>query len=92
MELSIAQNVETASRFERAQSATRAHLARARGNLQLAEDELIKINRDRLHQCVSDQLIEFNGRKKVQNGRISYYCSGRYLRPMRSPSGKRNDR
>ena len=48
MELPIAQDVETASIFEGAQSSERSHLARRRGNLQLVKDEPIEINRDRL--------------------------------------------
>ena len=50
MELSIARNLEAASRLERAQSSARAHAAREGGNLQRVKDELIKINRDRLRQ------------------------------------------
>ena len=60
--------METASRFERAQSAAWAHLARERGSLQIIKDELVKANRDRLHQVANDQISEFNDRHKKREG------------------------
>ena len=91
MEISIIENMGTVSRFERAQSASWSHLVRERGGLQLAKEELIKINRDRVCWRVSDQSIEFNERKKVQDGRISNYRSGRHRRPKCPPFRKRPD-
>ena len=64
LELSVIRNMETAIRFERAQSAAWPHLAQERGSLQTAKEELVKINRGRLHQCVNDQISEFAGRQK----------------------------
>ena len=55
LELPVVRNMETASRFERVQSTAWAQLARDRGNLQPTKDEMVAINRDRLHQCVADQ-------------------------------------
>ena len=52
-----------AFRFERAQGP----LARERGNLKLAKDELVKINRDRLRRCVSDRVTEFDDREIAQD-------------------------
>ena len=46
--LSAIQHLETASRFERAQSAAWSHLARERGGLQVIKEELVKLNRGRL--------------------------------------------
>ena len=46
LELSIIQNMEAAPRFERAQSSAWAHLARERGDLQVAVGKRVKINRD----------------------------------------------
>ena len=43
LELSTFQNVETASRFERALSTAWAHLARDRGGPQLTKDELAEL-------------------------------------------------
>ena len=64
IEISVIQNVETARRFKRPQGVARPHLARERGSLQAIKDELVKINRDRLHQRVNDQISEFAGRQK----------------------------
>ena len=68
MELSVLQNMETACRLERAQSAAWTHLARERGSLQIIKDELVKINRDRLHQVANDQISEFADRQKRREG------------------------
>ena len=68
MELSMLQNMETACRFERAQSAAWTHLARERGSLQIIKDELVKVNRDRLQQVVNDQISECNDRHKKRDG------------------------
>ena len=91
MELSVARKTETASRFDRAQSALWAHLARERGNLQPVKDVLITITRDRPHICVSDQSSEFNERGQAQDGRSFFFRSGRCRRPNHSPSRKRHD-
>ena len=72
---SVVQDIETASRFERAQSSARAHLARGRGNLQLVRDELIKVPRGRPQQCDADQSTEFTDRGKPRGsyaGRPAY--------------------
>ena len=61
---SFLRDMETASRAEKAQSAAWSQLARDRGNLQFVKDELFKLNRGRLLQCVSDQQVEYVGRKK----------------------------
>ena len=63
--LSAAQNMETACRFERAQSSKWPRLARDRGSRNLIREELIKLNRERLNQRVSDQLAECAERKKA---------------------------
>ena len=91
LELPIARNLETASRSERAQSSAWSHSARGRGNLRFAEGELVKINRDRSHQCVSDQTAEFDDRKKDQENRGNRYQAGRYRCAKRSPGRMRRD-
>ena len=68
LELSVLQNMEAACRFEKTQSAAWSHLARERGSLQIIKEELVKINRDRLHQVVSDQISEFSERQKRRDG------------------------
>ena len=68
LELSVLQNMETACRFERTQSSAWSHLARERGSLQTIKEELVKVNRDRLHQVVNDQLSEFSERQKRREG------------------------
>ena len=68
LELSVLQNMETACRFEKSQSAAWSHLARERGSLQIIKEELVRINRDRLHQVVNDQLSEFAERQKRREG------------------------
>ena len=77
MELSIVQNMETASCFERVQSVAWPHLARERGILQTIKGELVKINRDRLHQCVNDQISEFPDRRKTRREKGNYPGSNR---------------
>ena len=49
LELAVIQNMEAASRFERAQSAARSRLARERGSLEAVKEEVVRLNRDRLH-------------------------------------------
>ena len=88
LELSAIPNMGAAPRFEHAQRPAWSHLARERGSLQLAKDELIKINRDRLHQCVGDQMSEIHDRKRAHEGR---FASGRYRRAKRFPSRMRED-
>ena len=83
IELSITKNVKTASRFERARSAAWSHLARARGSLQTIKDELVKINRDRLHQCANDQILGFTDRQKGRRG------GGNHPGPNRNPARNR---
>ena len=68
LELSVLQNMETACRFEKTQSAAWPHLARERGGLQIIKDELVKINRDRLRQMANDQIPEFADRQKRRGG------------------------
>ena len=55
MELSIRQNMETARRYEKAQHASRAHIARGRGDLDVIKAEFVQISRERLQECVQDQ-------------------------------------
>ena len=69
MELSVPQNMETACRFEEAQSAAWSRPARERGSLQIIKDELVMMNRDRLHQVANDQIPEFADRQKRREGR-----------------------
>ena len=68
LELFVPQNMETACRFEKTQSAAWPHLARERGSLQIIKEELVKINRDRLRQVVNDQISEFAERQKRREG------------------------
>ena len=56
------------------------------------KDDHIKMNRDRLHQGVSGQMIEFNDRETAPEGRGSKYRSRRFLRPKRPPSRKRSNK
>ena len=53
-ELSVAQNMETASRDEEALSAARSHVARQRGSVHGIRDEPVSFYRERLAQCVRD--------------------------------------
>lgn len=85
LETSIIQNMETASRVERAQSSARSHLAQERGNPQLVKDELAKINNDRLRQCVRDQMTVSNDRKETCDIRENRHQSGRCWGAERSP-------
>ena len=66
LEPPVTQNVATASRFERAQSALRPHLAREWGSLQAVKGEFVKINLGRLRPCVNDQISEFAGRQRAK--------------------------
>ena len=90
LELSVSRNVATASRFERAQSFAWSHLAWGSGALQLVEDELVKINRDRLSPCASDRMAEFAD-LEARDARGGRNLSGRYLRRKRSASRSRQD-
>ena len=92
MELSMLQNMETACRFERAQSAAWTHLARERGSLQIIKDELAKINRDRLQQVVIDQVSEFNDRHKKREGGNPGSSNRPRARNKRSRSPRRSPR
>ena len=47
--------------------------------------------RGRLRQCVSDQMTEFNGRKKARENRGSCYQPGRYRPAKRSHGCRRQD-
>ena len=62
--LSATQNMETSFRFERAQSAKWSQLARNRGGPEAIKADLRILYRESLAQCASDQLAEFNERKK----------------------------
>ena len=66
LKLSVAQNMEIAYRFERAQSLRWSQLARERGNLDTIREELAKVCRGRIQQRTSDQVAEFRGRKRAQ--------------------------
>ena len=100
MELPMIQNMETASRLERTQSAAWPHLARERGSLQTIKDELVKVNRDRLQHVATDQVSEFNDRHMKRGGgnprssnRPRARNSRRGRSPRRSPSrAKRSPR
>ena len=50
----------------KAQSAARAHLGCFLGTPQLVEDEIIKVNCERLQRCATDEIAEPTGRKKPQ--------------------------
>ena len=54
MELSVTQNMTTASCFARAQGTASAHLVGERGSLVLIKDEIVKISRDRLLESIAD--------------------------------------
>ena len=88
LEPPVIQSMGAASRSGRPQSSAWYRLARERGNLRLAKDELIRINRGRLRQCVGDQMTEFNDRKKARENRGNCYQSGRY-RPAKRSRGCR---
>ena len=62
--LPVAQNIEAASRFEKARGAARAHQARERGNLHLAEEAFAEGNRGRPQQCATDQPTESTYRRE----------------------------
>ena len=64
--LPIARNMEAGLQCERAQSTAWAHLARDRCNLRLTKDELVEVNRERLHRRVTDRLAEFSDRRKAK--------------------------
>ena len=49
LELAVIQDVEAASRLGRAQSAARSRLVRGRGSLQVVKEEVVRLNRARLH-------------------------------------------
>ena len=63
--LPVVRNAETSYRFEGAQSQRRSGLARGRGNLDAIRAELLKMDRERASQCVSDQSAEFRERKRA---------------------------
>ena len=54
--------METVSRDVKAQNPDWPHLARGHGNVGATCDELVKLNRGRPTQCVSDQQSEFFNR------------------------------
>ena len=91
LELAAIREIETASRFGRAQSPAPSRPARGRGSLRLAKDELFKINRNRFRQRVGDQMAEFNDREKAHEGRGGRYASGNCRRARRSPGCERQD-
>ena len=66
LEPSVIQNVETAQRFEKAQSAARTRLDRRRGNFRTIREEPAGMNGGGLKQCVADQLSEFTDRAKPE--------------------------
>ena len=70
MELSTAQNMETACRYEKAQCESHAHIARERGDLDATKSEQAQINGERLPQCARDQVSEFQDRRFGQNHRV----------------------
>ena len=95
IELAVIRDVETACLFERTQGAAWPRLARERGRLQTAEEELVKINRDRLHQCVNDQILEFTGRHKGRResgNRPSTNCNRARNRKRGRPQRRNTDR
>ena len=71
-ELSVTQNIEVPSRFAEAQHASWPHIARHRGDLEIIKSELVRLNQEKLRQCVHDQQSEFFDRQrgaKVPNPR-----------------------
>ena len=52
IELSITQNMETASRYRKAKRTSRANIARERGSLEAIKSEPAQITAGRLQQCV----------------------------------------
>ena len=64
--LSIVQNAETFSRFERSRGTAWARPARDTGDFQIRKGELVMATRERLHQWLTDQLAEFTDRSKAQ--------------------------
>ena len=88
LELSGAHFMVTASRFECAQGAAWARLARERGNLQLIEDELSEVNRGRLVQCVNDPSPKFTDRAKSE-GSATGRSSRSRNQPQDRPGGSR---
>ena len=57
MDLRAAQNAETALRYGNAQNAVRVHLARGGGDLDLARQELARLNRYCLVDCTNDHQV-----------------------------------
>ena len=66
MALTVAQNMETASRFEKVRSTAWKHLVRDRGNLGIVEEDPVKLNRDRLNQRAADERSEYRGRAQPE--------------------------
>ena len=60
-DLSIAQNMETACGCEGVQHASRAHIAREKGDLDVIRAELAQINSERLRLCAQDQVSKLRG-------------------------------
>ena len=91
MELSVIRNVRTANRYERAQSAARSHLSHERGSLQVIKEELVKINRGRLRQCVNDQVSESPDRQTAKRGFKNFSSSNHYRRKKRKRGRSRKE-
>ena len=68
-ELSETPNMEAASRFEKAQHSSGAHVARERGNFEIIKGELAWFSGGRLRQCVRDQQSEFLDRQRAPGRR-----------------------
>ena len=64
VEPGVTHNMETASRYGKLRRAAWAHLSRERGNVQAIREELARMNRERLTQCIRDQSAEFYGRNR----------------------------
>ena len=72
-----------------------SHLALERGSLQIAIGELVKLDRDRVLQCVNDQMSEFADRQRAKRGATNPSGSNRYrrknrrrIRPRREGAGR----
>ena len=94
--LEMTQNAETSFRFERAQSAKWSQLARNRGDPEAIKNDLRALNRESLAQCASDQLTEFNERKKgygqKKQSKATTSACGKGGRRNRSRSRRRGAR
>ena len=81
---SVAQNMEADCRSERAQITEWARVDLGLGNPQLIRDERVKVTRERLAQCVGDQLTEFAFRGEAADSLSGPSNRSRYQAQRRS--------